>query len=113
MQKLIELVEPAIQLGNADQLLYSVLDIIWCLSEENIEWCGCFLGQNGLNVYLKMMKVFEHDSNVLVKALGTMVDIKITVRPKDELTMFKKFNLSEIDQIKHVVFCHPIVQSVE
>ncbi|CAF0733697.1 unnamed protein product [Brachionus calyciflorus] len=80
---------------NDESIIHSVLDIIFYLSEENIEWCKNFITQNGLNIFSSLMTTFEHDLDARFKILCLI------------------YKLSEIAEIRPVLFGHPIIKCIK
>ena len=82
--------------------------------------------QNGLNIYTSLINSFETNSDILIKSTGLIV-INLyymnRLRSLFGLTAilillgiflnFLKYKLSEIAQIRPILFNHPIMNSVK
>lgn len=58
---------------NDESIIHSIIDIIFYLSEDNLDWCRNFITQNGLNVYSDLMLIFENDLDAQFKLMCLVV----------------------------------------
>ena len=101
---------------------------MFCLYiEGSSEWCCNFVTQNGLNIYTSLINSFETNNDILIKSTGLIViSLYYMNRFKSPFFWFDcnshllgfflnflKYKLSEIAQIRPILFNHPIMNSIK
>ncbi|XP_050704069.1 protein zyg-11 homolog isoform X2 [Eriocheir sinensis] len=75
MQKLLTLVKRRMEEKTVDMTLKFTLSALWNLTDESPATCEVFLKENGLELFLQLLKVFAKDAAVETKVLGLLNNI--------------------------------------
>ena len=75
MQKLLGLVQKRADDANVDVTLKFTLSTLWNLTDESPKTCSVFLGEEGLDLYLRVLDAFPDEVSVETKVLGLLNNI--------------------------------------
>lgn len=75
IQKLLDLVKRRMVDLNIDITLKFTLSALWNLTDESPRTCSVFLGQGGLELFLKVLEVFPGELSIETKVLGLLNNI--------------------------------------
>ncbi|XP_030757278.1 protein zyg-11 homolog [Sitophilus oryzae] len=85
MRKLLAIVQSKTDSGIADITLKFTLSALWNLTDESAATCAVFLEQNGVTLFLNVLKVFSNNAQIETKVLGLLNNIAEVIKLRHNL----------------------------
>lgn len=84
MSKLLKMVKSKMETKSVDITMKFTLSALWNLTDESVTTCEVFLDEGGMELCLKMLENFPHESSVETKVLGLLNNIAevVHLRPR-------------------------------